>query len=313
MIIFARFAFAVFVVAAGFANLARAEPPRVVASIAPVHSLVANVMAGIGAPALLIRGFGSPHAYQLRPSEAADLANADVVFWIGRDLETVLGRPLAALAEHARIVALGDIDGMERWPARAGGSWAGGVEGHDHTDNHSEHGPLDQHMWLSPTNASAMVFAVGKTLMEIDPANAAAYRANTDNTVRRIQMQAQEIEQQLAPIRSVPFVVMHDAYQYLERSFGLNAVGAVSLSPDRPPSARRLSDLRERIRVLDAACAFSEPQMAPALLETMIEGIPIKRGILDPLGATLSPGPDAYFAMMTANAAALLRCLSSAK
>jgi len=307
---------AVFSVAAGLAGVAHAEAPRVVASIAPVHSLVANVMAGVGEPRLLIRGFGSPHAYQLRPSEAADLARADVIFWIGGNLETVLARPLSALSGQARVVALGEIDDMVQWPARTAGAWAASTGDHDHAGDHADeergHGPVDQHLWLSPANASTMVLAIADTLAATDATNAAAYQANATRTVSRIETLARTIEQRLTPIRGVPYVVMHDAYQYLERYFDLNAVGAVSLSPDRPPSARRLSDLREKIRALNAACAFTEPQMAPALLETLIEGMAVRRDFLDPLGATLPPGPDAYFAMMTANADALVRCLSSA-
>jgi zinc transport system substrate-binding protein len=312
-----RLVIAAIVLTVGLVDAARAEAPRVVASIAPVDSLVANVMAGVGEPRLLIRGFGSPHAYQLRPSEAADLARADVVFWIGAGLETVLARPLSALAEQARIVTLGEHPGLTRWPARTSGAWAtvGEEDDHanDHTDDHTGHGLTDQHLWLAPTNASVMVRAIADALVEIDPANQQTYQDNAARTIHRIDTLASTIDRQLTPLRHVPYVVLHDAFQYFERSFGLNAVGAVSVSPDRPPSARRLHDLRIRIRQLDAACAFSEPQMSSALIETLIEGTAMKRDVLDPLGATVPSGPGAYFAMMAANADALARCLSTAK
>jgi zinc transport system substrate-binding protein len=292
---------------------AGADAPRVVASVAPVHSLVANVMAGVGEPRLLIRGFGSPHAYQLRPSEAADLARAEFVFWIGPDLETVLARPIAALADQAMIVTLADSPDLVQWPARGRGSWDAAIDDHDHDAAHSDVDRRDPHLWLSPANASAMVREIAETLATADAANAASYRANAENTVRRINIMAATIDRQLEPVRDVPYVVLHDAFQYFERSFGLNAVGAISVSPDRPPSARRLHDLREKMSVLGAACAFSEPQMSSALVETVIEGTNVRQDVLDPLGASLPPGPEAYFLMMRGNADALLRCLTTAK
>ena len=284
---------------------AAAEPPRVVASIAPIHSLVANVMAGIGEPRLLVRGFASPHAYQLKPSEAADLARAGAVFWVGPDLETVLAKPLAALAGRATVVALGESERLTLWPAREGGAWG------DHDDGHDDHGGIDPHVWLAPANAAATVDLIADTLAGLNPDNAAAYRENAARTTARIERLAAAIESTLAPVRDAPYVVLHDAFQYFERSFNLTAIGAISVSPDRPPSARRLSDLRRHMHALEAVCAFSEPQIPAGLVDTLIADSGMKRDVLDPLGATLPPGPDAYFAMMTANADALARCLST--
>jgi zinc transport system substrate-binding protein len=296
------------------AAAAHAEPPRVVASIAPVHSLVANVMVGIGEPALVVRGFGSPHGYQLRPSDAAALAEADVIFWVGEALETFLVRPLSALPGQARIVTLMDLPDMVLWRSRTGGVWDVGGEhdAHGEHDEHGAHGPVDPHLWLAPGNAVVIVDAAAMTLGDVDPANAATYRANAARTVQRIEAMTADMKARLAGVRHTPFVVFHDGYQYLERAFGLNAVGAVVVSPDRPTSARRLSDLRARMRELGAVCVFVEPQVSPALVDVLIEGTSMGRGVLDPLGAELPPGPDSYFDMMRSNADALARCLSGA-
>src|SRR5512134_3780065 len=70
--------------------------PAVVVSIMPIHSLIASVMQGVGEPTLLVKGAASPHTASLRPSEAAALQRADVIFWIGADMETFLAKPLAA-------------------------------------------------------------------------------------------------------------------------------------------------------------------------------------------------------------------------
>jgi zinc transport system substrate-binding protein len=165
---------------------ARAEVPRVVVSIKPVHSLVAAVMAGVGEPALLVDGAQSPHTYSLRPSDARGLAEADVVFWIGPPLETFLERPLSTLAEAARVVALVGTPGLTLHGSGDRGHPDHGHPGdHDHPDpghedpghedpGHGGHAGMDAHVWLDVANARAMVGAIADALAATDPGNAAA-------------------------------------------------------------------------------------------------------------------------------------------
>ena len=111
---------------------------RVVASIKPVHSLVSAVMAGVGEPHLIIRGHSSPHTFTMRPSDAAALEDADVVFMIGDTMETALAGPVEVLAGNARVVRLADAPGLVRRPLREGGAF----EEHDH-DSHGHQGEHD--------------------------------------------------------------------------------------------------------------------------------------------------------------------------
>ncbi|HLT02381.1 MAG TPA: zinc ABC transporter substrate-binding protein [Geminicoccaceae bacterium] len=290
----------------------------VVASIKPVHSLVAGVMQGVGEPALLVKGASSPHSYSLRPSDARALEEARVVFWIGEGLETYLAKPLQALAATALVVPLSEAEGVRLLPARAGGVWAGegrtaampaedagGAEGeHGHG-----HGRFDSHIWLDPRNAEAMVDAIVTTLSEADPANASVYRANGKELRGRLEELDQTLSTQLAPVRDRPFVVFHDAYQYLEERYGLNALGTISVDPGRRPGARRLAAIRRELAELDAACVFAEPQFEPALVESVIESTNARKGVLDPLGADLEAGPEQYFQLMSGLARSLLECL----
>ena len=94
-----RYALVIVGLALVVARSPAAAAPEVVASVAPIHSLVAAVMAGVGEPKLLVPPGASPHAYSLRPSEARALAGADIVFRVGPGLETFLDKPLAALVE----------------------------------------------------------------------------------------------------------------------------------------------------------------------------------------------------------------------
>jgi zinc transport system substrate-binding protein len=302
-------------IALAWAAAPAAAAPKVVASIMPVHALVAGVMEGVGAPVLLIRRGGSPHGYSLRPSEARALSEADLVFWIGGQLETFLARPLAALAGRARVIALSEAAGVRLLPVRRGGAWDTHGEDAGHLGDElaeQKDSAADPHLWLDPRNAVGIVRAAVAALTRADLENAGRYRRNGQTLIAGIEALDGEIADQLAPVRNRPFVVFHDAYQYFERRYALNAIGSVAVSPDRPPGARRLAEMRSRIAALGAVCVFTEPQFRPALVDTVIAGTAARTGVLDPLGAALPVGPDAYFALIRGLAASLARCLSPA-
>jgi zinc transport system substrate-binding protein len=288
--------------------LAQAQP-RVVASIPPVHSLVAGVMDGAGAPALLVPPTASAHTYALRPSEARLLSEANLVFWIGPVYETFLEKPLAALAGQARTVRLADTPGITLLQARAGGPWEG--DGHDHGHSHGAKGKAepDGHLFLDPMNAKAMVPAIAEALAAADAANAARYRANAAAIAARLDALDGELRGIFAPVRERPFILFHDAVQYLEKRYGLNAVGSITVSPDRQPGAQRLQRLRRKIDQLGAVCVFAEPQFEPTLMQTVVERTRAKTGVLDYLGVGVAPGPDAYAETMRTMARALAGCL----
>jgi zinc transport system substrate-binding protein len=291
---------------------AAAETPRVVASIKPVHALVAAVMEGLGAPALLVPGNASPHAYSLRPSEAQRLAAAQLVFWIGPGYEAFLAKPLAALGEGARIVRLAEAEGVTVLPAREGGAWEG--DAHAHGPAHrapaeAAPGEADGHLWLDPANAKAIVAAAAAALAAADPPNGPRYRANAARTEARLSALDARMAARLAPVTSVPYIVFHDAYQYLERRYGLAAAGAITVAPERRPGARRVQEIRARIARSGVACVFAEPQFEPALVRTLTEGTKARAGVLDPLGADLAEGPFLYEALLERLADALAGCL----
>ena len=266
-----------------------AEVPRVVASVKPIHALVAGVMAGIGEPTLLVKGAGSPHAYALRPSDARALQDADVVFWVGPGLESFLARPLAALPRAARVVALAQVPGVVRRDAA---------------------GAPDPHIWLDPVNALALVDRMVATLAAADPTHGARYRANGAALKDRIADLDADLARDLAPLRGRRYVVFHDAYGYFEARYGLADVGAIVANPERKPSARKLRRIRDRIRATGAGCVFAEPQFEPTLVQTVIAGTGARAAVLDPLGADLAPGEDAYFTLLRRLAAALKNCLA---
>jgi len=301
------------VAAAAVAALLHAAPvlaqPKVVTSFVPVHSLTAGVMAGIGQPEVLIKGAGNPHTFSMKPSDARMLAEAQLVVWIGPAIETFLEKPVAALGGKARILRLIDAPGLVRLEAREGGAWEGeDAHGHGHAHGKAE---ADGHIWTDPENAKAMAQAIAAALAEVDSANGARYRANAEALGARLSALDGEIAATLAPVRTVPYIVFHDSFQYFERRYGLAAAGSITVSPDKAPGARRLASIRQKIQRLGARCVFHEPQFNPPVVRTVIDKTAAKPGVLNPEGAGLEPGPDAYFVMMRANAQALRDCLGS--
>ena len=301
----------------------------VVASIVPIHSMVAGVMEGAGTPHLLVPGGASPHSFALRPSDARRLEAAKAVFWVGPSLETFLVRPLKALAQDAAVVALAEAEGVTRLPFRVGGPW----DAHEHDDDHGkakdghreaaghaheresdhEHDKdghaVDAHIWLDPQNAIAFVGAIAGTLAQADPANAALYQANAGRLLARLRALDAELRQALAPVQNTPYIVFHDAYQYFDTRYGLHPAGSITVSPELSPGARRLVEIRERIRADKAVCVFAEPQFEPKLVRTVVDGTGARVATLDPLGARLKPGPDAYFQLLRNLAKDLTACL----
>ncbi|MGE3332846.1 MAG: zinc ABC transporter substrate-binding protein [Rhodospirillaceae bacterium] len=281
---------------------ALAEAPTVVASVRPVQAIAAEIMKGVGTPQILLGNAASLHAHALKPSEARLLSQAKVVFWVGPSLEVFLTKPLAALAGKARVVSLMDAPGLEVLSSRAGGVW-------EQADAPHEASLPDGHIWLSPPNAVAMANAMADALAVADPVNATEYWANAERFSREAMALDRDLHIRLAPVRTKPFLVFHDAYQYFEMRYRLAALGSVSVTPDQPPSARRLAAIQERLREAKAVCIFSEPQFEPRHVQMLVEGSGAHSGILDPEGTSLKDGPNLYFTLLRGLADELLRCL----
>jgi zinc transport system substrate-binding protein len=346
---------------------AAAAAPRVVADIAPVHSLVARVMQGVGEPSLILPPGASPHGYALRPSEAQRLQEAELVFWIGPELTPWLDGPIDALAGEATAVSLRGVPGVTLLPVREGatfeahehdhgghnhGAEAAGHDhdhaheakaaahdhdhdhdhaaeaeaaGHDHDHDHAEaakagahdhdhdhaHGAMDEHIWLDPENAKAWLSAIAAALSEADPDNASAYSANAKAGKAELDALSAEIDKALAPVRGRGFVVFHDAYQYFETRFGAPAAGSITVSDAAAPSAARVAEIRALLKEIGAGCVFAEPQFPARIVETVAEGTGARTGVLDPLGASLTPGPGLYGEVLRGMAASLVACLGA--
>lgn len=290
-----------------------AQVPDVVVSLKPIHSLVAGVMGEAGKPRLLLKGTASPHTYQMRPSDARALSEADLIVWVGEAMETFLHRAVENLGSRSRVVTLHEVPGIRLLHNREGGIWEDDHHEEAHVDEHKDHGhehdEFNMHFWLDPGNAGRIVDAVAEALVFLDPARSATWRANAAATRKRISDLHASLEARLAPVRGRAFVVFHDAYQYFERAYGLNGKGAVAVDPARAPSAKRLVELRAALAEHKIRCVFTEPQFEPDLVRTVVEGSDVRTAVLDPVGADTKPGANAWIEIMRGLGDAMVGCL----
>lgn len=281
------------------ASPAYAEAPRVVATIKPLHSLVAQVMAGVGEPELLVQGAASPHTFQMKPSDARKLAGARVIFFIGPSYEVFLRKALKGLPLEVRKVAMQGQKGVLVLPVR-----------HNESDEHDhDHGPVDGHMWLDASNGRIMLGVIAETLCGVDVADCERYRANAKRAGAQLLGLDAALKKEMAPFKERRFVVFHDAYQYFERAYGVRSAGSVALVPEMAPGAKHLAAIREKLRSGGAVCVFREPQFPPRAAEAVAEGTGARVGVLDPLGAGLENGPALYEALLMGVSRQLRECL----
>jgi len=276
------------------APAAAVAAPRVLVSLLPLHSLVASVMQGVGVPELLLTGSASPHSFALRPTQLRSLQQAELLVWVGPELETFLARSVAELKPAVTVLTLADHPELNWLAARSGGLQE--AAGH-HDENHSArhvHGNRDLHFWLSPSRAQTLAEIVFRELSRLDPDNAASYQANLQRLKEELNELKRSLKGKLAGVRDKPYVVFHDAYRYFEEEFQVSPAAIVAVNPERPPGARRIGEIRAEIIRSGIRCVFSEPQFEPRLVRVLIEWTAARSGTLDPLGAELAPGPAAY-------------------
>ena len=281
---------------------------KVVTSIKPIHSITSYIMDGVGSPDLLVDGYNSPHNFQLKPSHAKMLQNADLVIFVGEGIEEFLEKPLESIAKDAKKFALLEQSGFKKLKFREKNIF----EEHDDHDDHDKkakkkddhddhghddhghgHGEYDPHIWLDPINAKAMIKKITKLLSKMDKENSSTYKSNSKKAIKEIDMMVKEIKSEMN--KDLKFVVFHDAYQYFENRFDISVLGALTVNTDVMPGAEQLSEIREVIEHENVNCIFSEPQFNPDIINAIAMDTNVKTGILDPLGATLEPGKDLYF------------------
>ena len=269
---------------------------KVVTTIQPLHSIISNVMGSKGNLKLILEGSSSPHSFTFKPSHAKMIQNADVIFWVGKDLENFLEKPLESIPQDAKVISFMELSKIKKLKFREKNIY-GDHDDHDkhgHKDSHGHaHGEFDAHIWLDPVNAKIIVQEVTHVLEEIDSANAKVYAENAKKTLKKLDLMIKNIDKSIN--KNASFVTFHDAYQYFEKRFGVEALGALTVNTDVQPGAKQISEIRELVEHRKIKCIFSEPQFNPKLINMIANSTGAKTGILDPLGSSYKPGKSLYF------------------
>ena len=324
-----------------FSFSAKAEV-NVVTTIKPLHSLVSSVMKGIGEPSIIIEGTNNPHTFVFKPSHAKMIEEADIIFWIGEDLEAFMEKPLDSLAEKAQVISFMELSSIEKLKFREKNIFddhdghedeheghededdhghkdddhdddhdghEDEHEGHDddHNDAHAHaHGEFDAHIWLDPVNAKKMVLEIAHELSDLDPNNKVKYENNANATIKSLDELVDSNKKILS--KDISYVVFHDAYQYFEKRFGVIPAGALTLNPDVLPGAKQIADIQDVINDKGIKCIFSEPQYNPKIIETIGNDMKISTGVMDPLGAYIDAGPSMYSELINGIANSIKDC-----
>ena len=295
-------------------------------------------MDGVNEPDLIIDGVASPHNFQIKPSHAKMLQKADLVIWVGEDLESFLPSALKSIPKNAVVFELLDQSGLKKLKFREKNIFEGHDDhdehGHDehakkeddHDDHDDEehakkeddhddhghdehghaHGEYDPHIWLDPSNAKVIVKKITNQLSKIDKDNSSVYKANSKKLLKDLDGLIKEVKNEIN--KDASFVVFHDAYQYFEKRFGINVIGALTVNPDVMPGAEQLSEIREVIEHEKAKCIFSEPQFNPNIINSIASDTGVKTGVLDPLGANINKGKGMYFQLIKDMSSSLKDC-----
>lgn len=281
-----------------------AMTPRVATDIGPIYSLAARVMAGIGVPDLIIRHGASPHAYSLRPSEAAALEKADLVFWVSEGLTPWLKRRLEILASKAQVVELMKADGTVELPYREGTTFAN----HDDHSGIDDHSAIDPHGWLDPDNGKAWLGVMASELSKIDPSNTDLYFENAAAGTLEISQAVARISKALIAVRGLRFIVFHDAFQYFERRFGISASGSILVGDALAPNPARIIEIRGQVAEMGIGCVFSEPQFNPNLVASVFQDAEISTAVIDSQGIDLALGMALYPQVLESIAQEIIAC-----
>ncbi|MXW53351.1 MAG: zinc ABC transporter substrate-binding protein [Gammaproteobacteria bacterium] len=291
---------------------------KIVASIAPIHSLVSEVVAGteVREPELLVRGKNSPHAFTLRPSDVRTLQDADIFFLVSETLETFAMQALKSLENDTYVVELMNTSGLhlvQYVESESKDTGHGHAHEHGHIHTHDGSHPMsqyDHHIWLDPGNAIVMVAEISRVMSNVDPDNSEIYESNANRLRLDLEALTKEMTLELKTVQDSEFIVFHDAYKTFEHRFGLTKRSHPILVGENRPGARRMQELRNRLKSSGVRCVFKEPQYDAKILDVLVEGTDAKIAELDPLGINFETGTGQYFALMRSMVATLRDCLA---
>ena len=284
----------------------------VVASLKPLGFIASAIADGVTDTQVLLPDGASEHDYSLRPSDVKRLQGADLVVWIGPEMEAFMEKSVKNIpnAKQVTIAQLNDVKPLLMKGADDDDDDHGHNDaGSEKSDEHHHHGDYNMHLWLSPEIARASAVAIHEKLVELMPQSRAKLDANLKDFEAQLASTETQVGNELAPLKGKGYFVFHDAYGYFEKQFGLTPLGHFTVNPEIQPGAQRLHEIRTQLVEQKATCVFAEPQFRPAVVESVARGTSVRMGTLDPLGTNIKLGKTSYSEFLNQLANQYASCL----
>ena len=298
--------------AALWGSATQAANAAVVASLKPLGFIASAIADGVTDTEVLLPDGASEHDYSLRPSDVKRLQGADLVVWIGPEMEAFMEKSVKNIpnAKQVTIAQLNDVKPLLLKGADDDDDDHGHNDaGSEKSDEHHHHGDYNMHLWLSPEIARASAVAIHEKLVELMPQSRAKLDANLKDFEAQLASTETQVGNELAPLKGKGYFVFHDAYGYFEKQFGLTPLGHFTVNPEIQPGAQRLHEIRTQLVEQKATCVFAEPQFRPAVVEAVARGTSVRMGTLDPLGTNIKLGKTSYSAFLNQLANQYASCL----
>ncbi|AXX22276.1 MULTISPECIES: zinc ABC transporter substrate-binding protein ZnuA [Serratia] len=284
----------------------------VVTSIRPLGFIAAAIADGVTPTEVLLPDGASPHDFALRPSDIQRLRSADLVLWVGPDMEAFLTKALVPISA-TRKLAISELPAVK--PLLMKGEedddheHAGEAHNHADDDHGHHHGEYNMHVWLSPEIAKVTAIAIHDRLLELMPQNKDKLDANLRQFENLLTQTDKNVGNMLTPVQGKGYFVFHDAYGYFEKHYGLSPLGHFTVNPEIQPGAQRLHQIRTQLVEQKAVCVFAEPQFRPAVINAVAKGTKVRSGTLDPLGTGIALEKDSYGKFLTQLSNQYVSCL----
>jgi zinc transport system substrate-binding protein len=276
-----------------------ANPPSILVSIKPIHSIIANITNEVTDPELLLDSNISPHTYALKPSDVKKMSDSDIIIYTSSNIENFLGKSIDNLKNDKITIELIKIEGLTLLPNRTSNKIAipepDEHQDEHHDENHIHDYNIDPHIWLLPDNIAVIAKYITDILTNHDPANALKYKNNLMIFLDKLEKHNLFIKNKLSPYSGKAFIVYHDAFQYFEKNYGLNNVGHLTSPSNITLGAKKIKQMKDIIKEHNVKCVFREPQFSGTIVQNIGDSSNINVGVLDPIGSEVKAGKNAYF------------------
>ncbi|BFU60061.1 MULTISPECIES: zinc ABC transporter substrate-binding protein ZnuA [Rodentibacter] len=297
----------------------------VLASVKPLGFIASSIANGVTDTQVLVPPGASPHDYSLKLSDIQKVKSADLVLWIGEDVDSFLDKPINQI-DRKKVITIADLEGIEPLLGKAHHEHSHeegehnhkhshkdenkGEHDHDHDHDHHEGLTTNWHVWYSPAISRIVAQKVADKLTTQFPDKKELIAKNLDNFNRTLEIQSDKIKAQLAPFADKGFFVFHDAYGYFNDAYGLKQTGYFTINPLVAPGAKTIAHIKEEIEEHRVNCLFAEPQFTPKVIESLAQSTKVNVGRLDPIGDSVTLGENAYVNFLQATADSYAQCLS---